>query len=51
MIVSIAFWIAERIDSMSVRLEILAKTIREHASAASGDLEMPYYTEGQEGDE
>ena len=51
MIISIAFWIAERIDSISVRLEMMATTIREHASASNGDLEMPYYQEGPEGDE
>jgi hypothetical protein len=46
---TVLFWLSERVDSLSVMLEMLANWLRE--KSRTPDLEMPYYAEGPEGDE
>lgn len=43
------FWISERLDSLSVRVEILAEFFRE--KSREEDYIVHYYPEGPEGDE
>ncbi len=38
----ILFWLSERADSLSIRLELLAEWLRYQSAKATSDLSMPY---------
>lgn len=46
---NLLYWLSERLDSLSVRLELWAEILREKSRAE--DLELPFYTEGPEDDQ